>query len=145
METSTESLQQEDGIDYLYEHFRAKCGVTEIQEVGGVLDRYLKIGRNTTESVISYEMREIRVHGEFNRVMTALDLETKLERAREEYPGLPAEQRAARTSGTTPRSCSSHEHTDRDARGVSRIAVLEEFCTLGDREIDNSCSNSWQA
>ena len=61
-EIDLDRLRQDDGVDYLYEYFKTRAGVNEIQEIGGVIDKYFRIERKHEETIGSYELREVRAH-----------------------------------------------------------------------------------
>ena len=50
-EIDLDRLRQEDGVDYLYEYFKSSAGVNEIQEIGGVIDKYFRIERKHEETI----------------------------------------------------------------------------------------------
>jgi len=72
-EINLDRLRQDDGVDYLYGYFKTRAGVKEIQEIGGVIDKYFRIERKQEETIGSYELRKVRAHEELSRIMTALN------------------------------------------------------------------------
>ena len=72
-EIDLDRLRQDDGVDYLYEYFKRRAGVNEIQEIGAVIDKYFRIKRKHEETIASYELREFHAHEELSRIMTALN------------------------------------------------------------------------
>ena len=42
-----ERLAMDDGVDYLFRHIKNIAGVSEVQEIGQVLDKYFKINRKS--------------------------------------------------------------------------------------------------
>lgn len=94
-EIELDRLRQDDGVDYLYEYFKTRAGVNEIQEIGGVIDKYFRIERKQEETIGSYELREVRAHEELARIMTALNNQQARADAEAAFVAAPAGQGVA--------------------------------------------------
>ena len=94
-EIDLDRLRQDDGVDYLYEYFKTRAGVNEIQEIGGVIDKYFRIERKQEETIGSYELREVRAHEELARIMTALNKQQARADAEAAFVAAPAGQGVA--------------------------------------------------
>lgn len=88
--------------------------MSEIQELGTVLDKYFKVARRNEETFPSFEVRENHAHGELSRVLTALEKQDAHEEAKlsfVEARGPHAEERAAQLE----------QHIQRTVSGVQKV------------------------
>ena len=65
-------LHADDGIDHSCNHFKNIAGVSEVQAIGPILDKYFNIVKKSEEPFSLYELRERRRHDELRKMLTTL-------------------------------------------------------------------------
>ena len=107
-------LRDKDGIKYLYQHFEQRCGLPEVQELGVVIEKYFKIGRQQNETMSCYDMREVRAHNELSRVMTALSKTSARLKAEQMFV-------ASTAQGAPPRDDQLRSYVDEAASAIHLV------------------------
>ena len=111
-------LRDKDGIKYLYQHFEQRCGLPEVQELGVVIEKYFKIGRQQNETMSCYDMREVRAHNELSRVMTALSKTSARLKAEQMFV-------ASTAQGAPPREDQLQTYVDQAAAAIHSVEMPE--------------------